>query len=219
MTFDSIHKKYEQLVYTTAYGIVKTKERTEDVSQTTFMKVFEALEKGKEPKNVKNWIFTIAKHSALDLMRKEMDYVQIVEDITEDHEPTVIEDIIDDDTTYDNAYSIIYKYGAKHLETFVLYYHNGFNSKEIADELNISEIAVRARLRRTLRLYPPPTLDGRAPSLIATRSDLVCSATENIALIGRTFSLSSLISNSTPLATLFHSLLMSSLSSTLRYEL
>ena len=71
----------------------------------------------------------------------------------------------------------------------------------------------KALLNKILKLYSPPTLEGKAPSLKATNKALECSAIEYNPCKGNIFSLRLSFETPTSFATLSHSCSISSISS------
>jgi RNA polymerase sigma-70 factor, ECF subfamily len=67
---ENIVKQYLKSVYNYIYRMTKDKNMTEDVVQETFVKVWKNLEKIDPKKNLKKWIFTIARNTTFDYFRK-----------------------------------------------------------------------------------------------------------------------------------------------------
>jgi RNA polymerase sigma-70 factor, ECF subfamily len=67
---EDIVKQYIKPVYNYIYRIIKNKSDTEDIAQETFVKVWKNLGKFEPEKNFKTWIFTIARNTAIDYLRK-----------------------------------------------------------------------------------------------------------------------------------------------------
>lgn len=68
--FDKIYKETFSLVRFAIYTYVQDKYTIEDLIQDTYMKVNERI-KAYNAKNFKNWIYTIAKNTAIDYVRKK----------------------------------------------------------------------------------------------------------------------------------------------------
>ena len=64
-------KKYLKPVYGFALRYVGNREDAEDVTQETFIKAWKNLKKFDQQKSFKTWIFTIAKNTAIDLLKKK----------------------------------------------------------------------------------------------------------------------------------------------------
>jgi len=145
ISFEEIYEGYYDLVVGVALGIVKVKQDAEDVAQDVFINILKALENGKVPNNVKNWIFTIAKNEALDFISKKADTEQVVDNLTADPNDWYDMDAF---IYYQAGYELISKLGEGFLFVYVYYFSTGYNTREISEELEISDNLVRQRLHR-----------------------------------------------------------------------
>lgn len=68
--FNKIYKETFSLVRFAIYTYVQDKDTIEDLIQDTYMKVNERI-KAYNSRNFKNWIYTIAKNTAIDYTRKK----------------------------------------------------------------------------------------------------------------------------------------------------
>jgi RNA polymerase sigma-70 factor, ECF subfamily len=59
-SFERLYRRHATDVYRYAYGVLRNQADAEDVTQTTFMNAFRALERGEEPRAPLNWLITIA---------------------------------------------------------------------------------------------------------------------------------------------------------------
>ncbi len=64
-------QRYLKPVYGFAYRYVGNIQEAEDISQDVFVKIWKNLKKFDKQKNFKAWIFTIAKNTALDFLKKK----------------------------------------------------------------------------------------------------------------------------------------------------
>lgn len=71
--FDRIYDEYKNLVLKAAYNYTKDLELAEDVMQDTFLALYRDMDAKKELKdytNLKSWLYTTAKHKALNYTKK-----------------------------------------------------------------------------------------------------------------------------------------------------
>src|ERR671933_69558 len=59
-TFERLYKKHAGDVYRYALVVLRNQADAEDVTQTTFMNAYRALERGEEPRSPHNWLIAIA---------------------------------------------------------------------------------------------------------------------------------------------------------------
>ncbi|HSL69186.1 MAG TPA: sigma-70 family RNA polymerase sigma factor [Longimicrobiales bacterium] len=69
--FRELIGRYERPVFSLIYRLVRDRERAEDLSQETFIKVLNALERYDPTYKFSSWIFKIAHNTALDHLRKK----------------------------------------------------------------------------------------------------------------------------------------------------
>lgn len=63
--------RYLKPVYRFAYKYAGNKEEAEDITQEAFVKVWKNLKKFDQTKSFKAWVFSIAKNTAIDFLRKK----------------------------------------------------------------------------------------------------------------------------------------------------
>jgi RNA polymerase sigma-70 factor (ECF subfamily) len=69
--FRELIGRYERPVFSLIYRLVRDRERAEDLSQDTFIKVLNALDRYDPSYKFSSWIFKIAHNTALDQLRKK----------------------------------------------------------------------------------------------------------------------------------------------------
>ncbi|MCZ6918726.1 MAG: sigma-70 family RNA polymerase sigma factor [Gemmatimonadetes bacterium] len=71
-------RRYERPVFSLIYRMVRDRERAEDLTQETFVKVLNALDSYRPEYKFSSWIFKIANNAAIDqLRRKELDTLSL----------------------------------------------------------------------------------------------------------------------------------------------
>jgi RNA polymerase sigma factor (sigma-70 family) len=68
--FAALYQRRFQGVYDFASRIVQDTDIAADVVQATFIKTWEQLQKGKIPRSIKAWIYTLARNAAIDELRR-----------------------------------------------------------------------------------------------------------------------------------------------------
>lgn len=63
--------RYERPVFSIIYRMVRDREKSEDLAQDTFIKVFNALEKYDPKYKLSSWIFKIAHNTTIDHLRRK----------------------------------------------------------------------------------------------------------------------------------------------------
>lgn len=69
--FSDLVKKYLKPVYNFLYHFVSDHEALDDITQETFIKAWKHIEKFDRSRNFKVWVFSIAKNTAFDYLKKK----------------------------------------------------------------------------------------------------------------------------------------------------
>jgi len=130
--FNTIYKKTFPFVRAAIYMYVQNKETVEDLIQDTYTKVCRIIDSFTGG-NFSSWIYTIAKNTALDYVRKKREI--LMDD----------ESILPDKDTHPAL-----RYAINHLdpelrEVFLMKVLYGHTSKKIADVLGISTSEVNSK--------------------------------------------------------------------------
>src|SRR5919202_13193 len=77
-TFERLYKKHAGDVYRYALVVLRNQADAEDVTQTTFMNAYRALERGEQPRSPQNWLIAIAHNVCRQRFRNASRRVQEV---------------------------------------------------------------------------------------------------------------------------------------------
>ena len=69
--FSVLIERHTRSIYLFIYKLTKNKEDSEDITQETFIKAWQKIQKYNRGKSFKTWLFTIAKNTAIDKLRKK----------------------------------------------------------------------------------------------------------------------------------------------------
>ena len=130
----------ERQPYSTAKTILFCDQDCADAIQETIVKAFSKIETLKNDKYAKTWLIRILINECYTLLRKSSKLVPLEEAIE------VTEGEADKD--YRDLYRAVNSLKKELRLPVILYYIEGFNVKEIAQILEISEGAVQKRLAR-----------------------------------------------------------------------
>lgn len=123
----------------------------QDAAQTTFMKVWQALDTLRSGTTEKAWVMRITVNTCRNIL-KSRDYRLYARNTPLDQlpEPTA-EDPLPDDTVLQAVLSLPDKY----REIVVLHYYQALNLTEVAEILQLPPASVRTRLHRARKLLHP----------------------------------------------------------------
>jgi len=123
-----------------------SREDAEDILQEGFIKVFEKLSQVKNPAAFPGWIRRIMINTALEKYRSEIVLQKVQVEIKERSE--VVPDDAFDQLTAEELTGLIQKLSPKYRMVFNLYAIEGYNHKEISEQLGISEGTSKSNLSR-----------------------------------------------------------------------
>ena len=146
--FERIYFAYRDLMYRTAYSILKNEADAEDAVHNAFIKIAENITKISEPVCPKTqlYIVTIVENKAIDLYRanQRRHKVKYVDDVA---------GIAVEESKVHGLAACMAKLPPRYRQIILLKYHMGFSSKEIAKLLDITEanaIKLDQRAKRKL---------------------------------------------------------------------
>lgn len=133
-----IYNRHVDTIYRVCFIYMKNKSDTEDMVQTTFIKLIKSNKKFESSEHEKAWLIRTAtntcKNNVKHWFRKNIN-IDYIDEISEN---------IKDDTTI----SLILSLPDKYKSVIYMYYYEGFSTKEIANILNMKETTVRSNLSR-----------------------------------------------------------------------
>ncbi|WP_255452652.1 RNA polymerase sigma factor [Aquimarina sp. RZ0] len=83
--FSFLVARYQNLVYTVVYRVVRNREVAEEVAQDTFIKAYKSLSSYRGEAKFSTWLYTIAYRKSLDAIKKEKHVMSttLIEEISE----------------------------------------------------------------------------------------------------------------------------------------
>lgn len=152
-------KRYLKPIYSFAYTYARDEAQAQDITQETFVKAWKSIKKFDQSKSFKTWLFTIAKNTALDALKKKRTIPfsafeneageNMLTETLADPSPSALEILQNLDKTKSLAMTLE-KLPSKYREILVLYYTQHLNFREIAERLNISLNTIKSQHRRAL---------------------------------------------------------------------
>jgi RNA polymerase sigma-70 factor (ECF subfamily) len=137
--FSDLVVTYQQSMYRFALGIVRNRQDAEDALSSAIIKAYEHLASLRDKDKFKAWIMTILANEAKNILSKNS-RVQLVDDVTV-YEGEVKE-------AQNDVWDCVMELGEQHRQIVILYYYDGFSTREIARILKIPEGTVKSRLSR-----------------------------------------------------------------------
>src|SRR5216117_2417296 len=174
-TFERLYKKHAGNVYRYALVVLRNQADAEDVTQTTFLNAYRAIERGEEPRSPQNWLIAIAHNVCRQRFRQSQrrpNEVQLNEELAEAY-------VEEDAVSAEDIRRALGHLAFNQRAALVMRELEGRSYQEIAEILALSVSAVETlifRARRALReqleegitchdaeLAISKQLDGRLP--------------------------------------------------------
>lgn len=180
--FGTLIEKYSGLVTGVAYSILGDFDRSEDAGQEAFLEAWKKRDTLHDPTKFGSWLCSIARHRALDLVRKrartETGTASLTQADVASKEPAVEETVLrDEEKTL--VWNSLDGLPQTYRDVMVLYYRGDESVAAVADSLGESESTIRQRLHRGRELLRVEvdaiirqTLRGTAPKAVFTAAVL-----------------------------------------------
>lgn len=150
---EEIYEQHAELVYRYIFLLVRNKEIAEDLTQDTFIKVFQHFHRFNQLSSLNTWIIKIAKNTTYDYFRK----TKWTSLFTNDREaPDSIQTSSAEDkmiikSDIETLYQALKQLKRDYQEVLILRKINEFSTKETALILGWSENKVKTKLARALK--------------------------------------------------------------------
>lgn len=148
------HLYYKPLVHF-AFTIVNSKEAAEDIVEDSFVKLWEKRETIESAAGIKPYLYTTVRNSCINLFHREGYHNGYLNSITNEigkkFEHDVSHKIIMAEAM-SQVYSTLETLPPQSSEIIRMYYMEGRNLNEIADELHLTLPAVKSRKAKALKL-------------------------------------------------------------------
>lgn len=130
--FNELYDKYNNLVYSIAFSLLKDKENSEDITQLVFSKIWNMDLDNLPVKNEASWLYSLTKNETLNYIRKQKSTVTLDELYYINNEDKDINELIDTDS-YNR---IIARLDKREQEIVSLKLLSNLTFKEISQILN-----------------------------------------------------------------------------------
>lgn len=147
--FYYLYQQYVGRVYAICWRLLANKQKAEDASQETFIKVWQQLGGFRGDSNFATWLHSIATRTAIDIWRQEK-YLRLTD--SSDEQPALAEQTVrctSEDAPLEQA---IQRLPAQARAVFVLFALEGYQHQEIAALLGIAEGTSKAQYFRARQL-------------------------------------------------------------------
>lgn len=153
--FDQLFRQYSALVYRFSYSYLKSRVEAEEIVQECFLKVWEKRLLLREDVPLKGYLFTIAHHAVLNLLRHSRHRARFQTHLAA-LRPAVATNAAEYSEMEALYQAALEKLPPKRRQIFILSRQQGLSYPEIAQQLDLSVKTVEAQIVQALkflRLY------------------------------------------------------------------
>ena len=154
-SLEELVRRYLPLIFGFVKRYTGNEDMASDVAQEVFVKIWKNLKSFDQTKSFKTWIFTIAKRTAIDELRKKNALpLSVLEEnglTIIDESPSIVDQVAFIQQSKELATALA-KLPASYNSVINLYTDEGLNFREISAKLNEPLNTVKSRYRRGLAL-------------------------------------------------------------------
>lgn len=145
-----LYNQYCDGMFTVAMRFVKDTMEAEDIVQEAFLKAFTKLHQYKAEVSFGAWLKRIVINKSIDLLKSKKERMLELDEVHLKVVDSSYEDewLIDDMITLENVKEAIGNLPDKYQYVVMLYLIEGYDHQEIAEILDITEVASRTQLSR-----------------------------------------------------------------------
>jgi len=155
--FDALILKYRERVYSVIYNLTSNREDASDLTQESFIKAFQSINRFKGKSSFFTWLYRIGLNTSLTYLRKNKlrRFFSFEKMVDEDHTEGLIENMTADSDSdkaalmselQEKLNDAFQKLSVKHRTVVTLFEIDGLSHKEIAEIVGASVGTVRSRL-------------------------------------------------------------------------
>ncbi|WP_246942279.1 RNA polymerase sigma factor SigX [Bacillus pinisoli] len=155
--FQELYDKYHQDLFQFLFYMVRNREQAEDLVQEVYIKVLKAYERFEGKSSEKTWLFSIARHVAIDHFRKQKGWKQrLLETFdwntqqVKDHQPLPEEIALQNDEIK-LMYQCLDQVTVDQRAVIILRFMQSLSITETAEALDWTESKVKTTQHRALK--------------------------------------------------------------------
>jgi RNA polymerase sigma factor (sigma-70 family) len=146
-----LYRRYADTMYSVALSYTDNEDAACDILQEGFIKVFRKLETFEMECSLKGWIRKIIVNTALDHYRRQKRHEEKIESYTQMGVSQEVGNVLDQ-INADELIALVNQLPSKAGLVLKLYAVEGYNHKEIAEQLDITEGTSKSQLHRARAL-------------------------------------------------------------------
>jgi RNA polymerase sigma-70 factor (ECF subfamily) len=145
----NLYERYKNQVFRTAFLLTRSDTMSDDITQETFIRVFEKIKQFDDTQPFEPWLYRVTLNVAKNMLRKK-EIIQLFRLGYDERQESPLEYVVRQESE-EMLWERIKDLPFKQQSVIVLKYMNGFSQEEIADILQIPLGTVKSRLHNALQ--------------------------------------------------------------------
>lgn len=147
--FETLYNRYAQKVYSRCYSITRDSEKARDFTHDIFIKMFAHLDRFQERSTFSTWLYSISYNYCMDQIKKagRLSATGLEENC--DYANASTDDGDGREETLQRLASVMETLAPQEAQILRMKYQDGLDVVQIASQLNLTESAVKMRLKRS----------------------------------------------------------------------
>ncbi|MBN1822266.1 MAG: RNA polymerase sigma factor [Prolixibacteraceae bacterium] len=156
LAFRSLTEKYQKLVYSTAFRLIKNQADAEDIFQEVFLEVFRSCQFIKNDEDLTMWIYKITYNKSISFLRKknpakaqnEPDEFHSIKNENKLIERNTPSKLIEQQEAEIMLFRFIDELPENQKKVLLMHKFEGFSQKEICNQMNLSPTSIESLMYR-----------------------------------------------------------------------
>lgn len=138
--FEEIVQQYAKMIFRIAYSYLKSADDADDIVQDVLIRLFVSEKSFESREHLRSWLIRVTINECKKVFRAPWQKRENLD--------AYIQELFYEQKDYLDLYAAVMKLDKKYRLPLMLFYYDGFSTKEIAGFLKISENTVSTHLRR-----------------------------------------------------------------------
>lgn len=138
--FENLAEKYMDMIYRVAYSWTKNPDDANDVTQDVLIQLYKTNKAFESDSHIKNWLLKVTVNQCKMLFRSLWNKMEDISDYAET--------IGFEDESHMDLFFAVMKLDKKYRVPLMLFYYEGYSTKEVSSILGIPEKTISTRLFR-----------------------------------------------------------------------
>lgn len=151
--FEKIYRLFNGRVYNFVFSIIRDSSLAKDLTQDTFLLIWDRRANIDGANNLEGYIFTVAKNAVYQHIRRKLLLQKYINKSETNLEPenTCIEQKLDNKLFEEDVLKLINELPESRKKIFLLFWKSDMSYREIAELLSVSEKTVATQIHRSLQ--------------------------------------------------------------------